>query len=58
VRTITKIVPNARLLESCAEITARFLRSTGHNLKYIGIDALGLIVKINAQVCACPTSEL
>eukprot|EP00899_Mesostigma_viride_P027947 jgi/Mesvir1/8337/Mv12598-RA.1 len=49
VRTICRIWPNAKLLEAGAEVTSRFLRSGSHNLKYIGIDALGLIVKINPK---------
>mmetsp|Transcript_47898 Transcript_47898/g.89251 ORF Transcript_47898/g.89251 Transcript_47898/m.89251 type:complete len:978 (-) Transcript_47898:454-3387(-) len=49
VKTITTIYPNPKLLESAADITARFLRSSGHNLKYIGIDALGAVVRINSK---------
>eukprot|EP00898_Chlorokybus_atmophyticus_P003775 jgi/Chlat1/4399/Chrsp29S04536 len=47
VRTIASIYPNGKLLEAGAEVTSRFLKSDSHNLKYMGIDALGLIVKIN-----------
>lgn len=45
--TVTSIYPNTKLLTSCAEITSRLLKSESHNLKYVGIDALGRVVKIN-----------
>lgn len=45
--TITSIYPNTKLLESAAEHTSKFLKNENHNLKYMGIDALGRIIKIN-----------
>lgn len=45
--TVTSIYPNTKLLVTCAEITSRLLKSESHNLKYVGIDALGRVVKIN-----------
>lgn len=45
--TVASIYPNSKLLEAAAEITSRFLKSDNHNLKYMGIDALGRIIKIN-----------
>lgn len=45
--TITAIHPNTKLLESAAKETSRFLENESHNLKYMGIDALGRIIKIN-----------
>ncbi|KAH7428459.1 hypothetical protein KP509_09G002800 [Ceratopteris richardii] len=47
ISTITAIHPNSKLLESAAAQTSRFLKSESHNLKYMGIDALGRIIKIN-----------
>lgn len=47
ISTITSIHPNTKLLESAAEQTSRFLKNESHNLKYMGIDALGRIIKIN-----------
>ncbi|XP_057830971.2 AP-4 complex subunit epsilon [Cryptomeria japonica] len=45
--TVASIYPNSKLLEAAAEITSRFLKSDNHNLKYMGIDALGRVIKIN-----------
>eukprot|EP00250_Pteridium_aquilinum_P009548 c18743_g1_i1 orf=243-3203(+) len=47
ISTITSIHPNTKLLESAAAHTSRFLKNESHNLKYMGIDALGRIIKIN-----------
>ncbi|KAI5077093.1 hypothetical protein GOP47_0006917 [Adiantum capillus-veneris] len=47
ISTITAIHPNVNLLESAATQTSRFLKNDSHNLKYMGIDALGRIIKIN-----------
>lgn len=47
ISTITSIHPNTKLLESAAAQTSRFLKNESHNLKYMGIDALGRIIKIN-----------
>mmetsp|Transcript_32614 Transcript_32614/g.72040 ORF Transcript_32614/g.72040 Transcript_32614/m.72040 type:complete len:1058 (+) Transcript_32614:132-3305(+) len=49
VRTITTIYPNPQLLAAAAESISTFLRSTSHNLRYVGIDALAGIVQINPQ---------
>jgi len=49
VRTITAIHPNATLLQSAAEMVSNFLRSSSHNLKYIGIDSLAAVVAINPK---------
>ncbi|XP_024531548.1 AP-4 complex subunit epsilon [Selaginella moellendorffii] len=51
VRTLTSIYTNPRLLQNAAEITAKFLKSDNHNLKYMGIDALGRLIKITPE-CA------
>ena len=54
VRTITTIYPSPGLLAAAADSIATFLKHQNHNLRYVGIDALAGIVKINsqyAQVC-------
>ena len=45
--TIAAIVPDAKLLQACSDLTQRFLRSDSHNLKYCGIEALGRLVALN-----------
>lgn len=45
--TVTSIYPSPKILETAAEVTSRFLKSDSHNLKYMGIDALGRVIKIN-----------
>eukprot|EP00850_Spirogloea_muscicola_P015675 SM000122S25782 [mRNA] locus=s122:233377:238941:- [translate_table: standard] len=47
--TITSIHPNLKLLETSASVTSKFLKSDSHNLKYMGIDALGRVVRINPE---------
>uniref|UniRef100_A0A2P2MR91 AP-4 complex subunit epsilon n=1 Tax=Rhizophora mucronata TaxID=61149 RepID=A0A2P2MR91_RHIMU len=41
---VSSIYPNLKLLEAAADIIARFLKSDSHNLKYMGIDALGQLI--------------
>uniref|UniRef100_A0A2P2MR77 Clathrin/coatomer adaptor adaptin-like N-terminal domain-containing protein n=1 Tax=Rhizophora mucronata TaxID=61149 RepID=A0A2P2MR77_RHIMU len=41
---VSSIYPNLKLLEAAADIIARFLKSDSHNLKYMGIDALGRLI--------------
>nr|CAB3475222.1 unnamed protein product [Digitaria exilis] len=38
------------MLEAAAETTSKFLKSDSHNLKYMGIDALGRLIKINPDI--------
>jgi AP-4 complex subunit epsilon-1 len=45
--TITTIHVSPRLLEVATEITSQFVKSENHNYKYMGIDALGRIIKLN-----------
>eukprot|EP00252_Welwitschia_mirabilis_P018924 TRINITY_DN4243_c0_g2_i1.p1 TRINITY_DN4243_c0_g2~~TRINITY_DN4243_c0_g2_i1.p1 ORF type:complete len:923 (+),score=193.52 TRINITY_DN4243_c0_g2_i1:295-2769(+) len=45
--TVTSIYPNAKLLEEAGRVTSRFLKSDSHNLKYMGIDALCQVIRIN-----------
>lgn len=52
VRTIATIFPSPPLLQSAAEMISSFLRSPGHNLKYVGIESLSRIVKVNAKYAA------
>ncbi|CAD7698737.1 unnamed protein product [Ostreobium quekettii] len=50
VRTITTISPDPQLLEAAARTIAGFLKSeSSHNLKYMGMAALGGIVRINPR---------
>ncbi|GLC48271.1 hypothetical protein PLESTB_000077700 [Pleodorina starrii] len=52
VRTITTIYPNPQLLAAAAESIATFLRSSSHNLRYVGIDALAGITALNPAAAA------
>ncbi|XP_068666799.1 AP-4 complex subunit epsilon-like [Aristolochia californica] len=47
---VSSIYPNSKLLDAAAEVTSKFLKSDSHNLKYMGIDALGRLIKINPDV--------
>lgn len=47
---VSSIYPNPKLLEAAVEATSRFLKSDSHNLKYLGIDALGRLIKINPDI--------
>ncbi|KAM3264156.1 AP-4 complex subunit epsilon [Capsicum annuum] len=47
---VSSIHPNPKLLESAAEAVAKFLKNDSHNLKYLGIDALGRLIKISAEI--------
>ncbi|KAL9657487.1 hypothetical protein ABK040_016753 [Willaertia magna] len=49
VKTVTSIYPNGLLLESASSAISRFVTSSNHNLKYLGIQALTQIVKINPK---------
>ncbi|KAH9608623.1 hypothetical protein KSS87_019833 [Heliosperma pusillum] len=44
------IYPSAKLLEAAADAISRFLKSDSHNLKYMGIDALGRLIKLSPEV--------
>ena len=52
VRTAASIYPSPVLLEHCASVVSRFVSSTNHNLKYVGLDALSCIVNINPKYAA------
>ncbi|GMH30012.1 hypothetical protein Nepgr_031855 [Nepenthes gracilis] len=47
---VSAIYPNTKLLEAAADAISRFLKSDSHNLKYMGIDALGRLINISPEV--------
>ncbi|GAV77377.1 Adaptin_N domain-containing protein [Cephalotus follicularis] len=47
---VSSIYPNPKLLEAAADVISRFLKSDSHNLKYVGIDALGRLIKISPEI--------
>ncbi|WOL03688.1 AP-4 complex subunit epsilon [Canna indica] len=47
---VSSIYPNTKLLDAAVEATSKFLKSDSHNLKYMGIDALGRLIKINPDI--------
>lgn len=47
---VSSIYPNPKLLEAAADVIARFLKSDSHNLKYMGIDALGRLIKLSPEI--------
>ncbi|XP_044467959.1 AP-4 complex subunit epsilon-like [Mangifera indica] len=47
---VSSVYPNPKLLESAADVVARFLKSDSHNLKYMGIDALGRLIKTSPEI--------
>ncbi|KAK7835085.1 AP-4 complex subunit epsilon [Quercus suber] len=47
---VSSIYPNPKLLEAAADVISRFLKSDSHNLKYMGIDALGRLIKISPEI--------
>ncbi len=49
VRTITAIYPNPSLLAAAAEAVTALLRSSSHNLKYCGLDALAGITRVSPK---------
>lgn len=47
---VSSINPNTKILDAAIEATSKFLKSDSHNLKYMGIDALGRLIKINPDI--------
>ncbi|CAJ1930794.1 unnamed protein product [Sphenostylis stenocarpa] len=47
---VASIYPNSNLLDSAADVIAKFLKSDSHNLKYMGIDALGRLIKLSPHI--------
>ena len=53
IRTITTIYPNNPLIERAAQAVVHFVTaSNNNNWKYLGINALGALVKINPKFVA------
>jgi AP-4 complex subunit epsilon-1 len=48
-KVITSIYPEQSLIDLASQTIARFLSSESHNLKYIGINGLASIVKIDPK---------
>ncbi|CAN0920110.1 Protein ACTIVITY OF BC1 COMPLEX KINASE 3, chloroplastic [Linum grandiflorum] len=47
---VSSMHPSPKLLESAADVIARFLKSDSHNLKYLGIDALCRLIKLSPEI--------
>uniref|UniRef100_A0A5B6Z1L9 Putative epsilon-adaptin family protein n=1 Tax=Davidia involucrata TaxID=16924 RepID=A0A5B6Z1L9_DAVIN len=47
---VSSIYPTPKLLEAAADAISKFLKSDSHNLKYMGIDALGRLIKISPEI--------
>lgn len=52
IKTIVTIYPNASLLDAAAESISRFIQSRSHNLKYLGVTGLAMIVEQHPQYAA------
>ena len=52
IRCVVRIYPNAELLDSASKATAFFINNPMANLKYLGLNALGEMVKENPAVAA------
>lgn len=44
------IYPNPKLMETASSTISRFLKSDSHNLRYMGIDALSRLIKLNPDI--------
>ena len=49
VRTAATIYPSPVLLEHCASVVSRFVKSPKNNLRYVGLDSLSRVVNINPK---------
>ncbi|XP_024996813.1 AP-4 complex subunit epsilon-like isoform X2 [Cynara cardunculus var. scolymus] len=47
---ISSIQSSPKLLETAADAIAKFLKSDSHNLKYMGIDALGRLIRLSPEI--------
>ncbi|KAM7276656.1 hypothetical protein ACFE04_018522 [Oxalis oulophora] len=47
---ISSIHSNPKLVEAAADVVSKLLKSDSHNLRYIGIDALGRLIKISPDI--------
>mmetsp|Transcript_11220 Transcript_11220/g.32279 ORF Transcript_11220/g.32279 Transcript_11220/m.32279 type:complete len:1071 (+) Transcript_11220:130-3342(+) len=52
IKCITKIYPNTKLLDAAADAISRFIQSRSHNLKYLGVTGLAMIVEGHPQYAA------
>lgn len=52
IKCITKIYPNPKLLDAAADAISRFIQSRSHNLKYLGVTGLAMIVESHPQYAA------
>jgi AP-4 complex subunit epsilon-1 len=52
IKCITKIYPNTKLLDAAADAISRFIDSRSHNLKYLGVTGLAMIVETHPQYAA------
>lgn len=52
IKCITKIYPNTKLLDAAADAISRFIQSRSHNLKYLGVTGLAMIVETHPQYAA------
>jgi AP-4 complex subunit epsilon-1 len=52
VKCVTRIYSDHALLELAASNISRFISSDNHNLKYLGVTGLALIVQVNASYAA------
>ena len=52
VKTIATIYPNPKLLDAAGDAISRFIRSRSHNLKYLGVTGLAMIVEGHPQYAA------
>lgn len=52
VKTIVTIYPNNALLEAAASAISRFIQSRSHNLRYLGVTGLAMIVEQHPQYAA------
>ncbi|XP_047337628.1 AP-4 complex subunit epsilon-like [Impatiens glandulifera] len=47
---VATLHPNPKLLGAAAEAISKLLKSDSHNLKYLGIDALGRLIKTSPEI--------
>jgi AP-4 complex subunit epsilon-1 len=52
IKCLTKIYPNPQLLDAAADAISRFIQSKSHNLKYLGVTGLAMIVETHPQYAA------
>lgn len=49
---LQELFPHLGMSSAAAEMISTFLKSSSHNLKYVGIDGLARIVRINPKYAA------